>query len=353
MADKTTGGLKAVKESPIGGLPGILDIYDDTLIPVEQQGEARHMKGRQFKEYAKASVSIYVDAAEDAADRAEAAVGQIGDAVEQTQANKEAAQAAQEAAEDAKAGAETAQEGAEKARDAIANMIVEAMDLPNGEPATVTKELVDDVYKLVFGLPRGPQGIQGPQGSSIASIVRTEGNAIPGTVDTYTITLTDGSTTTFQVYNGADGDGAGDMTKYVYDPQNRQMDIFKYVDDKIGDLDASLIKDIVTADGGGHITVADSIAAVGPYQIEMDEDGDQDIEISAADVKYAASSSDIVTSSNVQDAIHLLDSNLKTSNGKVASLESRVATNETNIANLQSLIGNIGSTLDIINGEVV
>ena len=40
MADRTTGGLPAVQESAIGGLPGIADLYDDTLIPVEQQGEA-------------------------------------------------------------------------------------------------------------------------------------------------------------------------------------------------------------------------------------------------------------------------------------------------------------------------
>ena len=45
MADKTTGGLPAVKEAAIGGLPGIADLYDDTLLPVEQQGEARKMTG--------------------------------------------------------------------------------------------------------------------------------------------------------------------------------------------------------------------------------------------------------------------------------------------------------------------
>lgn len=92
----------------------------------------------------------------------------------------------------------------------------------------------------------GPQGIQGPQGaqgpkggkgdrgdpgSSIASIDRTSGNGAAGTVDTYTITLTDGSTTTFKVRNGADGDGAGDMTRAVYDPQGKAKDIFHYVDE--------------------------------------------------------------------------------------------------------------------------
>lgn len=78
----------------------------------------------------------------------------------------------------------------------------------------------------------GPQGEQGPAGSSIQSIVRTRGTGAPGTTDTYTITLTDGTTTTFQVYNGADGDGSGDMTAAVYDPQGKAQDVFAYVDSK-------------------------------------------------------------------------------------------------------------------------
>lgn len=70
MADKTTGGLPAVEEAAIGSLPGIADLYDDTLLPVEQQGEAMHMTGRQWKKYAQASVEGYAD---DAADSAQSA----------------------------------------------------------------------------------------------------------------------------------------------------------------------------------------------------------------------------------------------------------------------------------------
>lgn len=70
MADKTTGGLTAVQEAAIGDLPSIADLYDDTLLPVEQQGEARHMTGRQWKKYAQASVQVYVESAEGSADAA-------------------------------------------------------------------------------------------------------------------------------------------------------------------------------------------------------------------------------------------------------------------------------------------
>lgn len=42
-------------------------------------------------------------------------------------------------------------------------------------------------------------------GRGISSIVRTSGNGAAGTTDTYTITFTDASTTTFTVVNGANG----------------------------------------------------------------------------------------------------------------------------------------------------
>jgi hypothetical protein len=64
--------------------------------------------------------------------------------------------------------------------------------------------------------PQGPQGIQGEvgprgeigptgaTGNGIDSIALTSGNHAPGTTDTYTITYTDATTTTFTVYNGQD-----------------------------------------------------------------------------------------------------------------------------------------------------
>ena len=67
MADRTTGGLT---EAPIGQLPALADLYDDALLPVEFQGEARHIKGRQWKRYAQAATANYVDSAKDAAEAA-------------------------------------------------------------------------------------------------------------------------------------------------------------------------------------------------------------------------------------------------------------------------------------------
>ena len=64
---------------------------------------------------------------------------------------------------------------------------------------------------------RGEQGEQGPQGEDgadgadgvgIASISLVSGTHAAGTLDTYRVTLTDGNTYDFQVYNGADGQGS-------------------------------------------------------------------------------------------------------------------------------------------------
>ena len=76
----------------------------------------------------------------------------------------------------------------------------------------------------------GPQGERGETGNGIASIQRTAGSGAPGTRDTYTITYTDGRTDTFQVYNGADGTGAGDMRAETYDPTGKAQDVFAYAD---------------------------------------------------------------------------------------------------------------------------
>ncbi len=66
----------------------------------------------------------------------------------------------------------------------------------------------------------GAQGAKGDTGKGISSIARTSGSGTAGTTDTYTITFTDSTTATFTVYNGADGEGSGDMLKSAYDTDN-------------------------------------------------------------------------------------------------------------------------------------
>ena len=210
------------------------------------------------------SAQTGAQAAKTAAESAQEAAESAKDAAagSSTAAGQKAAQAAQSAedAASAKSAAETAKTDAQAARDAIVNMIVDAVTLETGKPATVSKSLVDNVYKLVFGLPRGDTGAPGPQGATgngISDIALKSGTHAPGTSDVYTITLTDGTTFDFEVYNGANGQGAGDMLASVYDPQGKRTDIYKYVDDAIGKIPTPDVSGKLDKTGdGSNVTAA-------------------------------------------------------------------------------------------------
>lgn len=203
MADKT-----------IGSLPAATTVDDSSLWVAENQGQAQKVTGAQIKGFAQESVQQYVSQAQQAAQEALEAVSQIGTAVDDTKANAQAAQAAQTSAE--------------SARQAIENMMVEAITLATGQPATVSKSLVDQVVKLTFGLPtgaKGDPGNKGDTGTGIQSIELTSGTHAPGTTDTYTITLSDDSTFQFTVYNGANGTGAGDFMADGSVPMTGNLDM--------------------------------------------------------------------------------------------------------------------------------
>ena len=205
MADRT-----------IASLPRAAGLYDDSLLVMEQQGAAMSLSGGQLKGFAREGVEGYVTDAKEAAAAAQEAVKNVGAAVEEAQSARDAAQ--------------TAQAGAEAAREAVEDLEVTADTLPAGTPASVEKTSREGHVLLRFGLPTGEQGPKGNPGSSIQKIERTAGTGAAGTVDTYTVTLTDGTTTDFQVRNGADGQGAGDMRLAVYDPRGLARDVFAYAD---------------------------------------------------------------------------------------------------------------------------
>ena len=56
----------------------------------------------------------------------------------------------------------------------------------------------------------GTNGKDGADGRGIKSVARTSGNGSAGTTDTYTITYTDNTTSTFTVYNGKNGTNGKD-----------------------------------------------------------------------------------------------------------------------------------------------
>ena len=218
----------------------------ETAAKAAQTAAANAQKAAESAQTGAQTAKTAAESAQEAAESAKGAAA--GSATAAGQKATQAAQSAEDAAS-AKSAAETAKTDAQEARDAIVNMIVEAVTLETGKPATVSKSLVDNVYKLVFGLPRGETGAQGPQGATgngISGITLKSGNHSPGTSDVYTITLTDGTTFDFAVYNGANGAGAGDMLASVYDPQGKYQDVFKYVDDAIAGNKGTLVIELTS-----------------------------------------------------------------------------------------------------------
>ena len=233
MADKTIGDLTQAES--IGG---------EDLFVLEQGGEAKKLKGARLVKYAQDTVGAQVTVATEAA----------------------------ESAETAKTGAESAQTQAQAARDAILNMLVEAITLEQGSPATVEKSIVGSVYKLTFGLPSGKKGDPGATGpankltigtvtsgtevsatitgeapNQVLNLVLKQGDkGNPGddapTITGITIrqsdyhmivTLSDGTSYDAGYCRGASGAGTGDMLASTYDPQGKAQDIFAYVDNAI------------------------------------------------------------------------------------------------------------------------
>ena len=70
----------------------------------------------------------------------------------------------------------------------------------------IPTEVLNPAAYPEFKGEKGDKGDQGLAGNGVASIARTAGTGAAGTTDTYTITFTDATTATFDVVNGADGD---------------------------------------------------------------------------------------------------------------------------------------------------
>lgn len=122
----------------------------------------------------------------------------------------------------------------------------------------------------------GATGPQGPAGTSIKSIERTAGNGAPGTTDTYTITMTDGSTTTFGVYNGANGEGSGDFMADGSVPMTGALQMgghkIENVAAPIAATDAARLQEVqsITAASLGAIPAAEKGAANGVATLGSD-----------------------------------------------------------------------------------
>lgn len=96
----------------------------------------------------------------------------------------------------------------------ISSVTFKEYDLNGGAVYTIT---MTDGVTAEFTAPKGQKGDKGDigdtgaTGNGIESVTLVSGNHAAGTTDTYRITFTNGETADFTVYNGANGEGAGDM----------------------------------------------------------------------------------------------------------------------------------------------
>ena len=101
---------------------------------------------------------------------------------------------------------------AEAAAEILLDCSAIATTLPTGASATASYSPETGVFS--FGLPRGAKGDTGATGETGNGISNIRKTSTSGLVDTYTITYTDGTTTTFTVTNGQNGTGSvADVTQ--------------------------------------------------------------------------------------------------------------------------------------------
>lgn len=116
-----------------------------------------------------------------------------------------------------------------------------------------TEQWVQQHYLLSSALPQAIDAalaaakkggaFDGADGRGIVSIARTSGNGAAGTTDTYTITYTDGTTSTYRVRNGANG-AKGD--------KGDKGDPYELTDDDKAKITAAVIEGLPKWSGGAY-----------------------------------------------------------------------------------------------------
>lgn len=87
--------------------------------------------------------------------------------------------------------------------------------LPAGSSATVVNSGTTSAAVFNFGIPQGADGADGTDGVSVTGVTLL---STSGKVKTYRMSFSDGSHFDYNVTDGSDGTGAGDMLQSDYDP---------------------------------------------------------------------------------------------------------------------------------------
>ena len=206
MADKTIGELPVAREMDY-----------ESLFVMEQQGEAMSLKGQVIANFAKESVNAEIERAQQAANAAaNSATSAAGSAqiAQQYSGKPPKPQNGTWWIWNASSG-KYEDSGIKsilsivKSYPSIDEMWADFDNMDNGDLVIIATDVeIEDNSKLFIHASSGwvyLSDLSGLQGVGIANIAWTGGNHAPGTVDTYTVTLTDGSSYEIQVLNGPVG----------------------------------------------------------------------------------------------------------------------------------------------------
>ena len=205
-------------DKPIGGLRRAPDLYDDSLLVAEQQGEAVSLSGAQLKKFARQGVEDYVESAKESAESAEKAAAEAetsAQTAKQYSGKPPVIQAGYWWTWDAEQQkyVNTGKRSVlnfDRVYASVAEMNADKDNVEEMTTAIISSTVDDPDNAAIFIFSDGSwnflSDLSGFTGVGIQSITLTSGNHSPGTTDVYTILCTDGSTYTFSVLNGPKGD---------------------------------------------------------------------------------------------------------------------------------------------------
>ena len=226
---------KAIVDKAISDLTQALQIANEDLFVLEQNGEAKKLKGETLLDFVTLSVvSVTVTtlpAGSSATATYDKSTGTLALGIPQGNKGDTGATGATGPANVLTIGSVTSGKVASatitgEAPNQVLNLVLEKGD--KGD--TGEKGATGDPG------PQGDQGIQGPQGSPGADAPTITNITIRQSDYHLIVTLSDGTSYDAGYCRGASGAGTGDMLASVYDPNNKHQDIFAYVDNAIKDV---------------------------------------------------------------------------------------------------------------------
>lgn len=226
---------KAIVDKAISDLTQAIQIANEDLFVLEQNGEAKKLKGETLLDFVTLSVvSVTVTtlpAGSSATATYDKSTGTLALGIPQGSKGDTGATGATGPANVLTIGSVTSGKVASatitgEAPNQVLNLVLEKGD--KGE--TGEKGATGDTG------PQGKQGIQGPQGSPGADAPTITNITIRQSDYHLIVTLSNGTSYDAGYCRGQAGAGTGDMLAAVYDPNNKHQDIFAYVDNAIKDV---------------------------------------------------------------------------------------------------------------------